>query len=140
MVRPLLVCLALVAAPACDDKKSESAEGKAADVKWPEKPTDGSNMVVEVLSHDNDSAELRVFNFADKAVSGLHVLQHFDDASGKELDSFPFSQSAATVVAPKGVAEIKTVMMGVPAEMKTVRVTLRRIEYAGGEEWKTKAD
>ena len=33
---------------------------------------------------------------------------------------------------------IETVMMGVPTEMKKVRVSIKRIEYAGGDKWEPK--
>ena len=138
MHRLLALCLATaVFTPACDKDNDAPAEDKKPDVKWPEKPADGSNMVLEVLSHDKESAKIRVFNFADKAVTSLHIRQHFDDAADKELDTFPFSQ-VGNVVGAKEVAEIDTVMMGVPDEMKKVRATIKKIEYKGGEKWEAK--
>ncbi len=140
MYRLLALSLAAVLiAPACDDESDSSADEKAkADVEWPDKPADGSDMVLEVLSHTADSAKVRVFNFADKGVAELHVRQHFLDEAGKELDTFPFSQ-IGSVVEAKGTAEIETVMMGVPEGMKKVEISIKTIVYAGGGEWKAKA-
>ena len=135
------MCLATAfVAPACDDKSDSAADGKAKeDVKWPEKPTDGSDMALEVLSTTADSAKVRVFNFADKDVSELNLRHHFLDDAGKELDTFPFSQVGGVVKA-KGTAEIETVMMGVPEGMKKVELTIKSITYAGGDKWQAKAE
>lgn len=125
----LTACLLV---PGCDDKKPE--ESKTEEIKWPEAPTDGSNLVVEVLAVEDDGAKVKAYNFADKPVSKISLRQRYLDDGGKEVGTFPFLWMGT--IGPKSVEEFKTVIMSKPDGMKTVGFLIRKVEYADGTEWK----
>ncbi len=134
MFRPTVALLAACfLLPACDDKKPD-AEAKQEEIKWPEKPTDGSDIALELLEVQEDGAKFKVYNFSDKAVKQVSIRQRFLDEGGKELDTFPHMQ-VGTIDA-KSVEEIKTVIMTKPEGMKTVEGVVRKVKYADGSEWK----
>lgn len=135
MVR--FVTLALSASlllPACDDKKAE--EPKQEEIKWPEKPADGSDVVVELLKVEDDGATFKVYNFADKELKQLNIRQRFLDDGGKELDTFPHTAIGVPLVGKKSVAEVKTVIMSKPEGMTTVEGVVTKVKYEDGSEWK----
>ncbi len=125
----LAVCFLM---PACDDAKPES-EAKQEEIKWPEKPADGSDISLELLEVQEDGAKFKVYNFSDKAVKQVSIRQRFLDDGGKELDTFPHMQVGT--IEPKSVEEIKTVIMTKPEGMTTVEGVIRKVKYADGTEW-----
>lgn len=136
MIRSL--CIALTAClllPACDDKKADET-AKQAEIKWPEKPTDGSDIALELVKVADDGATFKVYNFADKAVKQVNIRQRFLDDSGKELGTFPHSQIGSPAVGKKTMAEVKTVIMSKPEGMTTVAGVVTKVKYDDGTEWK----
>jgi len=134
----VLLCACLTLA-ACDDKKAEGgdAAAKQAEIKWPAKPGDGSNVALEMVEVQDDGATFKVYNFADADLTDLSIRQRFLDADGKELDTFPhMAVGAPTLVAKKSMAEIKTVIMEKPAGMKTVEGVIRKAKFSDGTEWR----
>lgn len=125
----LTACLLL---PGCDDKKAD--EPKKEEIKWPEKPADGSNLAVEVLAVEDDGAKVKAYNFSDKPVSKISLRQRYLDEGGKEVGTFPFLWMGT--IGPKSVEEFKTVIMSKPDGMKTVGFVVRKVEYGDGTEWK----
>lgn len=125
----LTACLLL---PGCDDKKAD--DPKTEEIKWPETPTDGSNLAVEVLAVEDDGAKVKAYNFADKAVSKISLRQRYLDEAGEEVGTFPFLWMGT--VGAKSVEEFKTVIMSKPDGMKTVGFVVRKVVYADGTEWK----
>jgi hypothetical protein len=115
----------------CDDKKPE--EAKAEEIKWPEAPTDGSNLAVEVLAVEDDGAKVKAYNFADKPVSKISLRQRYLDEGGEEVGTFPFMWMGT--IGPKSVEEFKTVIMSKPDGMKTVGLLVRKVEYSDGTQW-----
>ena len=141
MRRLLLLSLAFaLVGPACDSKDDKGDDAKKADVKWPDEPGDGSKLAVEVLGHEKDHAKVRLFNFSDKAVTQVSLRQEFLDDGGKVLGKFPhMAMGAPNVVDAKGTADIETVLMGVPDGMKSVRITVKKVER-GGDKWERPDD
>ncbi|MEM6296540.1 MAG: hypothetical protein AAGA54_35065 [Myxococcota bacterium] len=123
--------------PACDDKPAEEAPAKK-EIKWPDAPTDGSNMVLELVKVEDDGATFKAYNFADKAVKQVSIRQRFLDADGKELDTFPHMQMGT--IGAKDMVEIKTVIMSKPEGMTTVDGVLRKVKYDDGSEWRPKEE
>lgn len=135
VVRSLTLALAAVLLlPACDDKKAE--EPKKEDIEWPEKPADGSEVVLELLKVEDDGATFKVYNFADKELKQLNIRQRFLDDGGKELDTFPHTAIGVPLVGKKSVAEVKTVIMSKPEGMTTVDGVVTKVKYEDGSEWK----
>lgn len=142
MRRLLMLSVAFaLAGPACDSKDAKDGESKKADVKRPDEPTDGSKLAVEVLGHEKDHAKVRIFNFSDKAVTQLSLRQEFLDEGGKVLGKFPHMViGTPNVVEAKGTVDTETVLMSVPDGMKSIRVTVKKLEREGGDKWEKKAD
>ncbi|MBV1859035.1 MAG: hypothetical protein KUG77_11540 [Nannocystaceae bacterium] len=133
MTRPVTMLLtACLLLSGCDDKKAD--ESKTEEIKWPDAPTDGSNLVVEVLAVEDDGAKVKAYNFADKPVSKISLRQRYLDDAGKEVGTFPFLWMGT--IGSKSVEEFKTVIMSRPEGMKTVGFVVRKVAYADGTEWK----
>lgn len=137
----LLSSILAVAAlqPACKGKSDSAAKS---DVTWPAQPADGTPIVAEFVSlagtGDNVEATLRLFNFADKDVTGVHMTLHYLDAAGKELKDFPWSQSKPSgLVEKKGTADIKAGAF-IPAGTKTVTAEFRSVVYSDASTWDRK--
>lgn len=136
----VLLCACLTLA-ACDDKKADGAEGaaKQADIKWPDKPADGSNVALEMVVLADDGATFKVYNFADADLTEVSIRQRFLDDAGKELGTFPHMAVGTPLVAKKSMAEIKTVIMDKPAGMKTVEGVVRKAKFSDGTEWRSES-
>ncbi len=130
----MLVLGACLLLPACDDKKAE--EPKKEEIKWPEKPADGSNVALELVKVEDDGATFKVYNFADQDLKQVSIKQRFLDEGGKELDTFPHMAMGMPLVGKKSMEEVKTVIMSKPDGMKTVEGVLRKAEWADGTKWK----
>ena len=135
----LLVCTCSTLA-ACDDGKADAAKDAAkqqADIKWPDKPADGSNVALELVEVHDDGATFKVYNFADADLTQVSIRQRFVDGAGKELDTFPHMAAGAPIVAKKSMAEIKTVIVEKPDGTKTVEGVVRKAKFSDGTEWKS---
>ena len=132
----LCACLTLTA---CDDKKADAAKdaAKQADIKWPDKPADGSNVALEMVELADDGATFKVYNFADADLTELSIRQRFLDDAGKELDTFPHMAMGTPLVTKKSMAEIKTVIMEKPSGMTKVEGVVRKAKFSDGTEWKS---
>lgn len=131
----VLLCACLTLA-ACDDKKADEAKPQA-EIKWPDKPADGSNVALEMVELQDDGATFKVYNFADADLTEVSIRQRFLDDAGKELDTFPHMAMGTPLVAKKSVAEIKTVIMEKPAGMTKVEGVVRKAKFSDGTEWKS---
>lgn len=136
MPRRLLPSLLLAALlSACGSKEAKNEEPEVA---WPADPTDGTPMVWEFVEltgeGDKRSAKMRMFNFSDKTVTKVQATLHYADSTGKELDTFPWTQMGPNMVGAKGHKEAK---MGafLPAETTSVSATIESIEYGDGSTW-----
>ncbi len=129
----MLVLGACLLLPACDDKKAD--EPKKEEIKWPEKPVDGSNVALELVRVEDDGATFKVYNFADQDLKQVSIKQRFLDEAGKELDTFPHMAMGMPLVGKKSMEEVKTVIMSKPDGMKTVEGVLRKAEWSDGTKW-----
>lgn len=141
----LVVAVALastsLAATACG--KKDEAGAKKDDVAWPAKPADDTPLVFQFVNlegtGDDMKANLRVFNFTDKAVKAVKLRLHYLDAAGKELKSFPWGAAAPEIVGPKGT-KVDDYGAFLPPETKSVNVTIREVEFSDGTKWAGKGD
>lgn len=112
------------------------------EVKWPEKPADGTPVVIEFVKlvgeGDKKSAEMRVFNFAEQSLTRMQMKLHYLDKDGKELGDFPWSQQSGSGIV--GTKAYKVVKMGAFLKEGTTKVTaeLEEAEFRGGKSWKKK--
>ena len=133
----ILIALALLGLTACGGDKKEQAP-------WPEKPADGTPVVVEFVALDGEgkkmSAKMRVFNFSDKAVSRVGLQLDYLDAQGKKLKDFPWSQQGMPqLVGPKG-QEVAEMGAFLPPETAKVMAKVELVEFKDGSKWAGKAE
>ena len=112
-----LACLVVLAAalvqPGCK-KTSEDAQTSALartnpDLEpWPSAPPSGSQLVVTFVKMigqgERLGATMRLFNFADAAITELELVLSYQDGKGTELGTFRTHLAAASLVQPKGQA------------------------------------
>lgn len=131
---PSLLLAALLGACGSNGAKKEDE----AKVAWPAEPSDGTPMAWEFVEltgeGDKRSAKMRMFNFSDKTVTKVQATLHYLDGSGKELDTFPWTQMGPNMVGAKGHKEAK---MGafLPPETASVSASIESVEYADGSNW-----
>ena len=129
----VLVFVVVSALAACKGKKDN------ADMKWPDKPADGTPVAMQFLSMkgagDRMEAHVRFFNFADKAVTGVRMELHYQGADGKDLKTFPYGVQAPGLIGAKDTAE-KDVGAFIPADTKNVTADISEVDYADGPAWK----
>lgn len=131
---PVLLATLLAACGSNDAKKPDKAD----DVAWPTQPTDGTPMTWEFVEltgeGDKRSAKMRMFNFADQTVTKVQATLHYLDASGAELDTFPWTQMGPNMVGAKGHKEAK-VGAFLPEQTQSVSASIESIEYGDGSTW-----
>lgn len=106
---------------------------------WPAKPADGAPVAVEFVSlakaGDDLRARMRLSNFGEKDVRGVHLELEYLAEDGKVLKAMPWSQVAPTLVGARAQAEHE---MGafLPPDTKTVRAVIHRVELSDGTDWR----
>lgn len=152
MLRRALIVVALLlalTASACrkgeDTPKTAPAAAEPAPADgpgsegWPARPADGAPVAVQFVAltkaGDDLRARMKVFNFGDKAVRGVHLELEYIGADGQVLKAMPWSQVAPTLVDARAQAEHE---MGafIPAETASVRALVRRVELGDGTDWR----
>lgn len=112
------------------------------EVKWPEKPADGTPVVIEFVKlvgeGDKKEAKMRVFNFEEKSVTRLNMMLDYLDKDGKKLKDFPWSAQASAGLV--GAKEHKVKEMGafIPDGTAKVVANLSEVEFRDGKTWKKK--
>jgi hypothetical protein len=133
-----LIVLAVLGLAACGGKKDDGGGGGAAEVKWPDKPADGTPVVFEFVEvagkGDKLKAKMRMFNFSDKTVTRIVSTLDYLDGTGKSLKDFPWSMQGPALLDPKGTKD-KDMGAFLPAETKKVNAKITGVDFGDGTKW-----
>lgn len=107
--------------------------------EWPALPADGAPVAVEFVAMaragEDLRATMRVFNFGDQAVRGVHLELEYLGADGAVIKSFPWSQVAPSLVEAKAHS-LQDMGAFIPAETASVRAVVKRVELTDGSDWR----
>ena len=124
-----------------DDTKPSNTKtpaGKPATAKAPAKPSDGTPVSAQFVSMTGSdsklAAKMTFYNHTAKPIHVLRMRLHYLDAAGKELKTFPWSQTASPLITANGNVT-KEVGMMIPAETKSVKAVFRKVEFGDGTNW-----
>ncbi len=132
---PLILAVVVTACGSPGDAKKKDGADKVA---WPAQPADGAPVAWEFIEltgeGDKRAAKMRMFNFADKTVTKVQATLHYLDASGAELDTFPWTQMGPNMIGAKDHKEAK---MGafLPESTASVKATIESVEYDDASNW-----
>src|SRR6185295_5770449 len=113
--------------------------GGDSDVKWPAKPANGSPLAIEFVAlkgtGDDISADMRLFNFEAKPITGISLELHYQGADGKDLKTFPWGAQAAPYLVDAKGTSVKDMGAFIPAEAKTVSADIHEVTFKDGTKW-----
>ena len=139
LVLPIVASILLLAA--CRKMESAEAPSKREDIPWPAKPAGGEPVALQFVkmvgTAQGRGAEMTAFNFGSKDVQGLMLELHYLDATGKELQTFPFSLVSPLIVASGDHAAVQ-VGAFVPERTASVRADVENVTYKDGTSWQKK--
>ena len=112
------------------------------EVKWPEKPTDGTPVVIEFVKlvgeGDKKEAKMRIFNFEEKSVTRLQMTLDYLDKDGNKLKDFPWSAHAMGGLVGSKAHKVKEMGAFIPDGTVKVVANLAEVEFRDGTTWKQK--
>ena len=112
------------------------------EVKWPEKPTDGTPVVIEFVKlvgeGDKKAAEMRVFNFEQKSVTRLNMMLDYLDKDGNKLKDFPWSAQAGAGLVGSKAHKVQKMGAFIPDGTTKVVANISDVEFRDGTTWKQK--
>ena len=141
-VRASLFAVAALAATsmtACKGGEADKPADSKPKVKWPAKPTDGSDVVLvfkEMTGEgDRRAGKFDVFNFSeDQNISEMRMTLEYKDKDGKVIKTFPYSQ--IKVFYAKEVGETKAGFF-VPEETVSMSAKVHYVKF-NTKEWGSK--
>lgn len=141
-VRASLFAVAALAATsltACKGGEADKPAESKPKVKWPAKPTDGSEVAVvfKAMTGEGDrlAGKFDVFNFSeDQNISEMRMTLEYKDKAGKVIKTFPYSQIKTFYA--KEVAEMEAGFF-VPKETVSIDAKVHYVKF-NTKEWGSK--
>ena len=137
-MKPICLALILGLVISCGGKKDEGGGGGGAEVKWPDKPADGTPVVFEFVevsgTGDKIKAKMRMFSFSDKMITRVNSTLDYLDGTGKKLKDFPWSMSGPGLLEAKQTKD-KDMGAFIPAETKKVVAHISEVGFSDGSKW-----
>jgi hypothetical protein len=136
----MLLCGGVLAA--CHKGGGGQGGGGEGDVQWPDRPANGCPVTLDFVDMTGQGqdrgAHMRLFNFSQQPVQRIMMTLHYLDGSGQELDDFPFSMAAPSVV---GANAQTVVEVGAFVPDATARVTaeVSEVQLGDGSTWSAPA-